>query len=60
MDWNLVFKGVTTKKRKYGLVIHRVPKKDLDSNTGDEKILRDEIKEENISRNLQVVQVIPL
>jgi hypothetical protein len=60
MDWNLVFNGVRIKKRKYGLVIHRVPKKDLDPNTEDEIILRDEIEEENVSRNLQVVQVIPL
>ena len=60
MDWNLLFNGVSVKKRKYGLVIHGVPKKDLDPNTEDEIILRDEIEEENTSRNLQVVQVIPL
>src|ERR1700686_3749954 len=47
MNWNLLFNGVSVKKRKYGLVIHRVPKKDLDPNTEDEIILRDEIEEEN-------------
>ena len=60
MDWSLVFNGVSVKKCKYGLVIHGVPKKDLDPNTEDEIILRDEIEEENASRNLQVVQVVPL
>jgi hypothetical protein len=60
MDWNPIFNGVRTKKCKYGLVIHGVPKKDLDPNAEDEVILRDEIEEENTSRNLQVVQVSPL
>jgi len=60
MDWSLAFNGVKIKKRKYGLVIHGVPKKDLDPNTEDEVILRDEIEEENTSRNLAVAQVIPL
>jgi hypothetical protein len=60
MDWNPIFNGVRIKKRKYGLVIHGVPKKDLDPNTEDEVVLRDEIEEENTSRNLQVAQVIPL
>src|SRR5436190_1710585 len=61
IDWSSVFNGARTKKRKYGLVIHEVPKKDLDPTiTEDEVILRDEIEEENISRNLQVVQVTPL
>jgi len=55
IDWSSVFNGARTKKRKYGLVIHGVPKKDLDPTiTEDEVILRDEIEEENISRNLQV------
>ena len=52
MDWSLIFNGVRTKKRKYGLVIHEVPKKDLDPNTEDEAILRNEIEKENTSRNL--------
>ena len=61
MDWSLMFNGVRTKKRKYGLVVHGVPKKDLDPTiTEDEVILRDEIEEENTSRKLQVAQVIPL
>ena len=60
LDWNLIFSGVRTKKRKYGLVLHGVPKQDLDPNIEDETILKDEIEEENTSRNLQVAQVIPL
>jgi hypothetical protein len=58
MDWNSVFTGVTVSKRKYGLVVHGVPKNDLDpTNTEDQLVLRDEIEEENLSRNLQVEQV---
>jgi hypothetical protein len=60
IDWSAIFKGVTVSKRKYGLVIHGVPKKDLDPNTEDQLILRDELEEENTSRNLQVEQVTPL
>ena len=60
MDWSQLFNGVRVKKRKYGLVIHGVPKKDLDPNTENEIILKDEIEEENTSRDLQVVQVNPL
>jgi hypothetical protein len=60
MNWSLIFSGVKIKKRKYGLVIHGIPKKDLDPTTEDEIILRDEIEEENTSRNLQVAQVTPL
>ena len=30
MDWSLIFNGVRIRKRKYGIVIHGVPKKDLD------------------------------
>ena len=44
MDWNLVFNGVRIKKRKYGLVIHGVPKKDLDPNTENEIILGTKLK----------------
>jgi hypothetical protein len=60
MDWSLIFSGVRAKKRRYGLVVHGVPKKDLDPNTEDEIILRDEIEEENTSRGLAVAQVVPL
>jgi hypothetical protein len=60
MDWSLAFIGVKTKRRKYGLVIHGVRKKDLDPTTEDEATLRNEIEKENASRNLHVVQVIPL
>ena len=35
-------------------------KKDLDPTTEDEATLRNEIEKENASRNLHVVQVIPL
>jgi hypothetical protein len=61
MDWNPTFNGVKPKKRKYGLVLHGVPKTDLDpTDIENEVIMRDEIEEENTSRDLQVVQVIPL
>ena len=60
MDWNLIFNGVKTKKSLRGLVINGVPKKDLDPNTEDQIILRDEIEEENISRNLTVERVTAL
>jgi len=61
MDWSIIFNEVKVKKRKYGLVLHGVPKKDLDPTITEEYyILRDEIEEENTSRNLQVEQVIPL
>jgi hypothetical protein len=61
MDWNPTFNGVKSKKRKYGLVIHGVPKKDLDpTDTEDDLTIRGEIEKENTNRDLQVVQVIPL
>ena len=60
VDWGSIFNGVIVSKRKYGLVIHRVPKKDLDPTTEEQVILRDEIEKENTSRDLQVEQVIPL
>ena len=55
MDWSLAFIGVKSKRRKYGLVIHGVHKKDLDPTTEDEATLRNEIEKENASRNLHVV-----
>jgi len=60
MDWGAIFNGVTASKRKYGLVIHGVPKSDLDPSKEDQIILRDELEEENTSRNLQAEQVFPL
>lgn len=60
MDWGAIFNGVTASKRKYGLVIHGVPKNDLDPTKEDQIILRDELEEENTSRNLQAEQVFPL
>ena len=61
IDWSLIFDGVKVKKRKYGLVIHGVPKKDLDPTIiEDHDTLIEEIEEENTSRNLQAEQVIPL
>jgi hypothetical protein len=60
MDWSLAFSGVRTKRRKYGLVIHGVHKKDLDPNTEDGKKIKNDIEVENTSRNLHVEQVTPL
>ena len=63
MDWNSVFTGVTTRRRKYGLVIHGVPKKDVEFTIPeDEAITREEIEEENSTsdKTLQIAQIIPL
>jgi hypothetical protein len=62
MNWDSAFEGAQVKKRKYGLVLHGVPKMDLDlTDKEDEVIIRDEIEEENTSRNLVgVIEVNPL
>ena len=54
MDWNSIFNEVRTKTRKYGLVVHGVSKKDLVPINENETTLRDDLDEENISRNLSV------
>ena len=57
MDWSLAFEGVKIKRRKYGLVIHGIHKKNFDPSTEDEAELIKEIEKENASRGLHVVQV---
>jgi len=57
MNWDLAFEGVKTKTRKYGLVVHGVPKKDLDPTNEDDLIMRDELEQENNSRNLTVAEI---
>jgi hypothetical protein len=60
MDWSLIFNGVSIRKRKYGIVIHGVPKKDLDPTKDENEEMRQEIEEENTSRNLHIDQINPL
>jgi len=61
MDWSSIFSGAMVYKRKYGLVIHGVPKKDLDPTTTEENDTSEhEIEEENASRNLHVEKITPL
>jgi len=60
MDWSLIFNGVSVRKRKYGIVIHGVPKKDLDPTKDGNEETRQEIEEENASRNLHIEKIDPL
>jgi cyclophilin family peptidyl-prolyl cis-trans isomerase len=60
MDWNSIFDGVKVHKRKYGLVIHGILKKDLDPRQGTEdeyEETKQEIEDENDSRNLHIEQI---
>ena len=60
VDWDKVLPGTKVNKRKYGIVVHGVPKVDVDPTKDDQEMLTTEIKEDNESRNLSVVQVLPL
>src|SRR5437762_3898336 len=58
MEWSSIFNGVTVSKCKYGLVIHGVPKKDWNPSRDNYIEIKQEIEEENASRNLHVEKVI--
>ena len=52
--------GTKANRWKYTIVIHGVPKADIDPNKDDQEMLTAKNKEDNESRNLSTVQVLPL
>jgi len=60
MDWNKVFQGVKVRQRKYGVVVHGVRKSDLDPTNKEQEDTKNEIEEENSSRNLHIQDIAPL
>ena len=61
VDWNTAFDGLTPYKRKYAIVIHGVPKTDVNfDELGKIDATIKELEKANISRGLPITRIAPL
>jgi len=61
VDWNTAFDGLTPYKRKYAIVIHGVPKTDVNlDEPGKIDATIKELEKANISRGLPITRIAPL
>jgi Zinc knuckle. len=57
MNWEAAFEGLTERQRKYSIVIHGVPKEDLNPKTEDNAKAIAKLEEENITRKLHIAKL---
>src|SRR5579859_4880768 len=57
MNWGAAFEGLMEHQRKYGIVIHRVPKEDLNPKTDDNSKAIAKLEEKNSTRQLHIAKL---
>ena len=57
MKWEAAYEGLTERQRKYGIVIHRVPKEDLNPKIDNNNKAIAKLEEENVTRKLHIAKL---